>query len=160
MAFELFKTISSWIEPAVDFIAGEKEYESGDVVGRSGGFLENIVKPGAKAYVAMTEKGDDREAFQAVQYKEPKITRYTGRAARGDLPAGGIAPVGMRNPEIQTLVRNLMQRQYANPQMSRIQQDFGVRRTIPQGKRTLAVEAARIPSATETTIAAVRKEED
>ena len=159
MAFELFKTITSWIEPAIDFIAGEKEYESGDVVGRSGGFLENIVKPGAEAYVAMTGKDDDRETFQAVQYKEPKITRYTGRAARGDLPAGGVMPVGMRSPEIQTLVRNLMQRSYSNAQMSRIQQDYGIRRTSPQGKRTLAVEAARIPSVAEMAPAAVRKEE-
>lgn len=159
MAFELFKTITSWVEPAIDFIAGEKEYESGDVVGRSGGFLENIVKPGAKAYMALTEKDDDREAFQAVQYKEPRITRYTGRAARGDLPAGGVTPVGMRNPEIQTLVRNLMQRSYSNAQMSRIQQDYGIRRTSPQGKRTLAVEAARIPSVAEMAPAAVRKEE-
>jgi hypothetical protein len=52
-----------------------------------------------------------------------------------------------------------MQRSYSNAQMSRIQQDYGIRRTSPQGKRTLAVEAARIPSVAEMAPAAVRKEE-
>jgi hypothetical protein len=64
----------------------------------------------------------------------------------------------MRNPDVQTLVRNLMQRNYSNRQMARLQQDYAIRRTIPQGKRTMAVEAARLPSVTEMAPATVRKE--
>ena len=156
MAFDLFKTITEFIEPAVEFFAGEKEYESGDVVGRSGGFLD-FAKTGLQAYKAMTDDDDDREAFQAVQYREPQITRYRGRAAPGGLTQG-VTPVGMRNPDVQTLVRNLMQRNYSNRQMARLQQDYAIRRTIPQGKRTMAVEAARLPSVQEMAPATVRKE--
>lgn len=158
MAFDLFKTITEFIEPAVEFFAGEKEYEheSGAAVGRSGGFLD-FAKTGLQAYKAMTDDDDDREAFQAVQYREPQITRYRGRAAPGGLTQG-VTPVGMRNPDVQTLVRKLMQRNYSNPQMARLQQDYAIRRTIPQGKRTMAVEAARLPSVQEMAPATVRKE--
>lgn len=160
MAFDLFKTITEFIEPAVDFFtessadtAGPKGYTR---KGGGGGFLD-FAKTGLQAYKAMTDDDDDREAFQAVQYKEPQITRYRGRGAQGGLTQG-ITPVGMRNPDVQTLVRNLMQRNYSNRQMARLQQDYAIRRTIPQGKRTMAVEAARLPSVTEMAPATVRKE--
>jgi len=159
MAFDLFKTITEFIEPAVDFFTES----SADTAGPRGytrkggsGFLD-FAKTGLQAYKAMTDDDDDREAFKAAQYKEPQITRYRGRAAPGGLTQG-VTPVGMRNPDVQTLVRNLMRRQYSNPHMSRIQQDYAIRRTIPQGKRTMAVEAARLPSVQEMAPATVRKE--
>lgn len=159
MAFNFFKTITDYIDPVVDFLAGEKEYESGDVVGRSGGFLEKIVKPGAEAYVAMTQKDDDREAFQAPEYTPPKITRFSGRApvSPGQQPAAQV--LGATDARVQRMYRNLRNRTYANADMSRISQDLKVAMTKRQGARTLGVEPARVPQAQEAAPAAVRKHE-
>ena len=149
---DFFKTISSWIEPAIDFIAGEKAPESyeSEVFGasrdRSGGFL-GLVKAGASAYNAMQDS-KEKEAFEAVKYQRPKITRYTGRAASAQQSAG-ITPVGLRK---------FMQRANTNPQLSRLHQQYAVNRTIQQGRRTSGLEPARLPSATKMAPATVRKE--
>mgnify|MGYP003670920132 FL=1 len=158
---DFFKTISSWIEPAIDFIAGKKAPESyeSEVFGasrdRSGGFL-GLVKAGASAYNAMQDS-KEKEALEAVKYQRPEITRYTGRAASAQQSAG-ITPVGLRNPDMQAAMRKFMQRANTNPQLSRLHQQYAVNRTIQQGRRTSGLEPARLPSATKMAPATVRKE--
>lgn len=157
---DFLKTISSWIEPAIDFIAGEKAPESyeSEVFGESRGsegFL-GLVKAGATAYNAMQDS-KEKEAFEAVKYRRPEITRYTGRAASAQQSAG-ITPVGLRNPDMQAAMRKFMQRSNTNPQLSRLHQQYAVNRTIQQGRRTSGLEPARLPSATKMAPATVRKE--
>lgn len=157
MAFELFKTLSGYVEPAIEFLAGEKEYESGDVVGRSGGFLD-LVKSGAKAYSAMSQSSEDKEAFQATEYKGPQLKRYSGQAPRGPQLGSAVTPLGLSNPRLQSILKGLADanKTYANPDLNRIAKN--VQRNIPQGRRTTSIQTPRLPSAKKLAPATVRKE--
>lgn len=151
-----FGNIGSWLDGAVDFVLGEKEYESGDVVGRSGGFLD-LAKSGAKAYSAMSESDEDKEAFQATKFERPQLQRFRGRAP--DARLSNIAnPVGLQNARIETAIRKFMNRQSSNSHMSRMQQDISVARNIRQGRKTTGLEAPKIPAVAGMKIAPVRKE--
>lgn len=155
---KFFNTVTDYLDPVADFLLGEKEYESGDVVGpRSGGFLSDLVGKGAKAYVAMTDSDEDREAFQAPEYKEPRIRRFTGRAptSPGQTPSAQL--LGAADPRVQRMLRNLPNRVYANPQMNRLGRDMRVAMNRRQGQRTIGLERPTTPQVKEAAPAQVRK---
>ena len=155
---KFFNTVTDYLDPALDFLLGEKEYESGDVVGpRSGGFLSDLVGKGAKAYVAMTDSDEDREAFQAPEYKEPRIRRFTGRAptSPGQTPPAQL--LGAADPRVQRMLRNLPNRVYANQQMNRLGRDMRVAMNRRQGQRTIGLERPTTPQVKEAAPAQVRK---
>lgn len=161
MSFDFFKTITDYIDPVIDFIAGEKVMTSdmakrGEAPERKGGFLD-FVRGGAEAYVAMTDKDDDKEAFEPVEYKEPRITRFTGRAPASPGATPGVRPLGAADARVQKLYNNLRTRQYANADMNRIGQNFRVGMTTRSGRRTVALESAKSPQVKEAAPAAVRK---
>jgi hypothetical protein len=156
---KFFNTVTEYLDPALDFLLGEKEYESGDVVGpRGGGFLSDLVGKGAKAYVAMTDSDDDREAFQAPEYKEPRIRRFTGRAPTS--PGQTAAPqiLGAADARVQRMLRNLPNRVYANQQMNRLGRDMRVAMNRRQGQRTIGLERPALPQVKEMAPAQVRKQ--
>ena len=159
MAFEFFKTITDYIDPVVDFLVGEKEYESGDVVGRSGGFLEKIVKPGAEAYVAMTASDKDKEAFTAPTYKEPRIRRFSGQAPRAAGQTSPLQILGASDPRVNKFLKNFTQKAYANADMNRLSRDLRVAMNRRQGQRTIGLEPARQPVVKEAAPAQVRRHE-
>lgn len=155
---KFFNTVTDYLDPVADFLLGEKEYESGDVVGpRSGGFLSDLVGKGAKAYVAMTDSDEDREAFQAPEYKEPRIRRFTGRAptSPGQTPPAQL--LGAADPRVQRMLRNLPNRVYANQQMNRLGRDMRVAMNRRQGQRTIGLERPTTPQVKEAAPAQVRK---
>jgi hypothetical protein len=156
---KFFNTVTEYIDPALDFLLGEKEYESGDVVGpRGGGFLSDLVGKGAKAYVAMTDSDDDREAFQAPEYKEPRIRRFTGRAPTSPGQTRATQPLGAADARVQRMLRNLPNRVYANQQMNRLGRDARVSMTRRQGQRTIGLERPALPQVKEMAPAQVRKQ--
>jgi len=155
---KFFNTVTEYLDPVADFLLGEKEYESGDVVGpRSGGFLSDFVTGGAKAYVAMSDSDEDREAFQAPEYKEPRIRRFTGRAPTS--PGQTAAPqiLGAADARVQRMLRNLPNRVYANQQMNRLGRDTRVAMNRRQGQRTIGLERPKTPQVKEAAPAQVRK---
>jgi len=144
-----FNSLSSFIEPAVEFIFGEKEYESGDVVGRSGGFLSTA----ASAYLSSQKDKDDYA---------PDLPKY--QRVSGSGPARGIAVgqaqnmVGLNRPDMQVALRRFMREYSSNNQTNKFFDQYRTERTLGGGRRTLAVQAAKIPEVTETSAASVRKE--
>lgn len=155
---KLWNTVESYVDPVADFLLGEKEYESGDVVGpRSGGFLDDILGKGAKmAYESMKDEDPD---FAATEHKAPKITRY--RPAPPSSPGGATAmrgPIGSTDPRVQKLLQNARRgRVYANPDMNAFGKNVRVAMNLRQGRRTQGLERAAVPSVKEAAPAAVRK---
>ena len=155
---KFFNTVTEYLDPVADFLLGEKEYESGDVVGpRSGGFLSDLVTGGAKAYVAMSDSDKDREAFQAPEYKEPRIRRFTGRAPTSPGQTPPTQLLGAADPRVQRMLRNLPNRVYANQQMNRLGRDTRVAMNRRQGQRTIGLERPTTPQVKEAAPAQVRK---
>jgi len=156
-----FGNIGDWIDEAVGWVSsGEDSYnddyggspksDSGDIFG--------FIQKGARAYTAMTDKDDDREAFQSVRRTPPKITRYSGQAPRAAGLEGLRNPVGLRNPDVASALRKFINRTSANPHMGRIQSNIMVNRNIQQGRRTVGIESPKPPKATKVKPATVRKE--
>ncbi len=161
--FDFLKTITNYIDPVLDFVLGEDVMTSdmarrGEGPRREGGFLE-FAKSGAKAYAAMTDSDEDREAFQATEYKAPKITRFSGRAPISPGASQAVQPLGASDPRVRNLYNNLQRRSYANADMSRLSQNFRVNLTKRQGTRTIPLEPAKAPQAKEVAPAAIRKHE-
>lgn len=158
-----FGSIGDWLDEAVGWVSGGEENTDETYLlhkdeGSSSGDIFGFIQKGAKAYTAMTDKDDDREAFQSVQHTAPKITRYSGQAPR----AAGLEalrnPVGLRNPDVASALRKFINRTSANPHMGRIQSNIMVNRNIQQGRRTVAIESPKSPRATKVKPATVRKE--
>lgn len=155
---KLWNTVESYVDPIADFLLGEKDYESGDVVGpRSGGFLDSFLGKAAKAgYAAMKDEDPD---FVATEHKKPKITRYTGRppVSPGGATAMQAPMLGSADMRVQKMLRNLSSRTYANPDMNRIGRDVRVAMNLRQGRRTMGVSPAAPPAVKEAAPAQVRK---
>jgi hypothetical protein len=154
--FDFPNLIKNAIDFGADFLLGDKEYESGDVVGpRSGGFLDTL-RGGLKKTM---EQGEAREKQQREQLRHvrPDLVRP---GSRPDFQAQSMAPVNplLRNPSVQRAMRNLSSRAYANSDMNRLGRDLRVAMNRRQGQRTIGVEPARAPKVTKTTPANVRKE--
>ena len=146
--------IKGAIDFGEDFLLGDKEYESGDVVGRSGGFLDTL-RGGLKKTM---EQGEAREEQQQQQ-------RHRQQPASGvsSKPAFQAERKRLSNPLLtnafaQRAFRNLSSRAYANPEMNSIGRELRVTLTRRQGQRTIGVEPARAPKVTKTAAANVRKE--
>ena len=159
---KFFNTVTDYLDPVADFLLGEDVYDDDalNVVGkksRSGGFLSDLVSGGAKAYVAMTDSDEDREAFQAPEYKEPRIRRFTGRAPTSPGQAPPTQLLGAADPRVQRMLRNLPNRVYANQQMNRLGRDMRVAMNRRQGQRTIGLERPTTPQVKEAAPAQVRK---
>lgn len=159
---KFFNTVTEYLDPALDFLLGEDVYDDDALnvaskKSRSGGFLSDLVSGGAKAYVAMTDSDTDREAFQAPEYKEPRIRRFTGKAPTS--PGQTAAPpiLGAADVRVQRMLRNLPNRVYANPQMNRLGRDMRVAMNRRQGQRTIGLERPTTPQVKEAAPAQVRK---
>lgn len=144
-----FNSLSNFVEPAVEFLFGEKEYESGDVVGRSGGFLGTA----ASAYLSSQKDAQDYTPSM------PKYQRVSGSG-----PARGIAVgqtqnmVGLNRPDMQVALRRFMREYSSNNQTNKFFDQYRTERTLGTGRKTLGVAAAQIPEVTETSAAPVRTE--
>ena len=156
---KLWNSIETVVDPVADFLLGEKDYESGDVVGpRSGGFLgdiKDIIGVGAKFYSGEEENPD----FAATERRNTKITRYRPTAPRSP---GGATPnqqiLGASNPRF----RKIMQRArsgytYANSDMNSFGRNVRVAMNLRQGRRTQQLERPMTPAVKEAKPAEVRK---
>lgn len=144
-----FNSLSNFVEPAVEFLFGEKEYESGDVVGRSGGFLGTA----ASAYLSSQKDAQDYS---------PDLPKY--QRVSGSGPARGIAVgqaqnmIGLNRPDMQVALRRFMREYSSNNQTNKFFDQYRTERTLGTGRKTLGVAAAQIPEVTETSAAPVRTE--
>jgi len=162
-------TITDFVEPAWNFVMGTEEWESGDLVGFSGGlrgFLDpaadffasdsrmfdvagNLLSSGAKYYLE-SQKGDG--PFKQTAVQAPKITR-----AASTVSVAGLAalrnPVGVNNPDVRAAMQRLSQRTNVNPDMQRISQQYMTKR---QGARTMDVGSPGLPRVRTATPASVR----
>ena len=165
----LLDIIEGYVEPAWDFVMGTEEWESGDLVGFSGGlrgFLDpaadffasdsrmfdvagNLLSSGAKAYLKSQKEGGP---FKQTEVKAPKITR-----AASTVNVAGLAslknPVGVNNPDVRAAMQRLAQRTNFNPDMQRISQQYMTKR---QGARTMDVGSPSLPRVRTATPASVR----
>ena len=155
---KLWNTVESYVDPVADFLLGEKEYESGDVVGpRSGGFLDDILGKAAKAgYAAMKDEDPD---FAPTERKEPRITRYRPRPPSSP---GGATPGSQILGASSARFQKVMQRAraghtYANSDMNRFGRNVRVAMTVRQGRMTQPLERPTMPSVKEAAPAQVRK---
>lgn len=160
-----FGNIGDWLDEAVGWVSGgadntDETYLLHKDEGSSSGDIFGFIQKGARAYTAMTDRGDDREAFEATKRTPPKITRYRGQAPR----AAGLEalrnPVGLRNPDITSALQKFINRTSANPHMGRMQNDIMVSRNLRQGRRTVGLETPKLPTATKAKPATVRKESE
>lgn len=162
MSFKFSKVIGDVIDLGADFLMGEEVMTSdrarrGEGPEREGGGFIDFLRGGAEAYKAMTDSDDDKEAFQAVEYEKPSIRRYSGRAQVSGALTTGPGLVGLSDPRVQNMLRNLANRVHANRDMNRLSRDMRVAMNRRQGQRTLGLEAARAPQVKEAAPAAVRK---
>ena len=162
-------TITNFVEPAWDFVMGTEEWESGDLVGFSGGlrgFLDpvadffasdsrmfdvagNFIGSGAEAYLkSQKEEGP----FQAPQIQAPKITRSASTVGVAAL-ASLRNPVGVNNPDVRAAMQRLAQRTNVNPDMQSISQQYMTKR---QGSRTIGLESSALPRVRTAPAASVR----
>ena len=125
----LWDTITDFVEPAWEFITGEKDYESGDFTGSYTGGLglgnlyeagksflgSDIVKTGAQYFL----DSQDKPTFQAPTIEPPKIARSASTVSVAGL-ASLRNPIGVNNPQVQTAMRRMSQRTNINPQLQRI----------------------------------------
>ena len=156
-----FGSIGDWLDEAVGWVSGGEDSYHDDYGGSpksDSGDIFGFIQKGAKAYTAMTDRDDDREAFQSVRRTPPKITRYSGQAPRAAGLEGLRNPVGLRNPDITSALQKFINRTSANPHMGRMQNNIMVNRNIRQGRRTVGLETPKLPTATKAKPATVRKE--
>ena len=162
-------TITGFVEPAWDFVMGTEEWESGDLVGFSGGlrgFLDpvadffasdsrmfdvagNLLSSGAKYYLE-SQKGDG--PFKQTEVKAPKITRSASTVGVAGLAALR-NPVGVNNPDVRAAMQRLAQRTNVNPQMQSISQQYMTKR---QGSRTMGLESSSLARVKTAPAASVR----
>lgn len=159
-----FGSIGDWLDEAVGWVSGgddntDETYLLHKDEGSSSGDIFGFIQKGARAYTAMTDRDDDREAFQSAQRTPPKITRYRRQTPRTGLEALR-NPVGLRNPDIASALQKFINRTSANPHMGRMQNDIMVSRNIRQGRRTVGLETPKLPTATKAKPATVRKESE
>ena len=146
--------IKSTIEFGADFLLGDKEYESGDVVGRSGGFLDKL-RGGLKKTM---EQGEARgEQQQQLRHRQQPASGVSSQPAF-QAERTRLANPLLNNPYAQRALRNLSSRAYANPEMNSIGRELRVAMTRRQGQRTIGVEPARAPRVQAAKLASVRKE--
>jgi len=160
----LWNTIVDFIEPAWDFVMGTEEWESGDLVGFSGGvrgFLDpaadffgsdasmsQFLKSGAKYYLDSQEKGGP---MGASKMKVADIGSAPSSAAAALAAARN--PVGLRNPDVQAAIRATAGRTNFNPQLNEISKQYLTKR---QGQMTLGVGSPSLGRVTPTSAAPVR----
>lgn len=156
---KLWNTVESYVDPVADFLLGEKDYESGDVVGpRSGGFLgdiKDIIGVGAKFYSGEEENPD----FAATERRNTKITRYRPRPPSSP---GGATPGSQILGASSARFQRVMQRaraghMYSNSDMNRFGRNVRVAMTVRQGRMTQPLERPTMPSVKEAAPAQVRK---
>ena len=146
--------IKGAIDFGADFLLGDKEYESGDVVGRSGGFLDTL-RGGLKKTM---EQGEAREEQQQqLRHRQQPASGVSSKPAF-QAERTRLANPLLNNAYAQRAFRNLSSRAYANPEMNSIGRELRVTLTRRQGQRTIGVEPARAPKVTKTAAANVRKE--
>ena len=160
-----FGNIGDWLDEAVGWVSGgadntDETYLLHKDEGSSSGDIFGFIQKGARAYTAMTDRDDDREAFEATKRTPPKITRYSGQAPRAAGLEGLRNPVGLRNPDIASALQKFINRTSANPHMVRMQNDIMVNRNLRQGRRTVGLETPKLPTATKAKPATVRKESE
>jgi hypothetical protein len=159
--FKFFDSIKTFIDPVVDFVLGDEIMTSdmaraGKGPKRETGFLGDLVKGGAKAYMAMSESDKDREAFAAAEYQEPTIRRYSGQAQRAQALTPGTRILGAADPRVRRMLNNLSNRVYANSQMNQLGRDMRVAMNRRQGQRTIGLESPKVPQVKEIAPAPVR----
>ena len=161
----LWNAIVDFIEPAWDFVMGTEEWESGDLVGFSGGvrgFLDpaadffgsdasmsQFLKSGAKYYLDSQEKGGPMG--KASKMKVADIGSAPSSAAAALAAARN--PVGLRNPDVQAAIRATAGRTNFNPQLNEISKQYLTKR---QGQMTLGVGSPSLGRVTPTSAAPVR----
>jgi hypothetical protein len=159
----LWNTITDFVEPAWEFITGEKttdfatgevDYigglQLGDVYEFGKSFLDSdIVKTGAQYF--LDSKGEP-------VYTDPKIEMPKIARTASTVNVAGLAslrnPVGVNNPQVQTAMRRMSQRTNISPQLQRI---VDANMTTRQGRRTIGLGATTMPRVSPTAPAAVRK---
>ena len=159
----LWNTITDFVEPAWNFITGEKttdfatgevDYigglQLGDVYEFGKSFLDSdIVKTGAKYF--LDSKGEP-------VYRDPKVEMPKIARSASTVSVAGLAslrnPVGVNSPRVQTAMRRMAQRTNISPQLQRI---VDANMTTRQGRRTIGLGATTKPRVSPTAPAAVRK---
>tara|TARA_R100001509_G_scaffold162093_1_gene132828 strand:- start:8646 stop:9155 length:510 start_codon:yes stop_codon:yes gene_type:complete len=159
---KFFNTVTSYLEPVVDFVLGDEIMtpdlaRAGKGPQREGGFLGDLVKGGAKAYMSMSERNSDDRAFQSPEYREPTIRRYSGQAPRAQALAPAPQILGASDPRVRRMLTNLSNRNYANAQMNRLSSDMRVAINRRQGQRTIGLDRPATPQVQEAAPAQVRK---
>lgn len=158
-------TITEWLEPAWDFVMGTEEWESGDLVGYTGGirgFLDpaadffasdarmaEFLKSGAQAY--LSGAGTPQQQQQRAGIRVPDIGSAPSPASAAMSSARN--PVGLSNPDIQSAIRNLAGGKAVNPKMQEITRPF---MTAQQGRRTIGTASPAMPRVSPTAAATVR----
>ena len=160
---KLWNTINTIVDPVADFLLGEDVYDDDALnveskKSRSGGFLADIVKGGASAYMGMKDSEEEPD-FAATERRDTKITRYRPTAPRSP---GGATPgprvLGATDPRALRVLRNAANgRVYANPDMNTFGRNVRVAVNLRQGRRTQPLERAAVPSVKESKPAEVRK---
>ena len=112
------------------------------------GFLGDIIGKGASAYVESQKEGADD--FGVPEIETPRIQRFSGQA-----PRAAVSPA-MQNPRVQLALQNIFNRVNNERNLQQMVRDSGVPMTTRTGRRTLGLEAPRIPSATKTKLASVQ----
>ena len=163
MSFSKFlNTVTNYLDPVVDFILGDEIMTSdmaraGKGPKRETGFLGDLVKSGAKAYVSMSERDPNDRAFQSPEYQEPALRRYSGQAPRAQALAPATRILGASDPRVRKMLNNLPNRVYANQHMNRLGRDLRVAMNRRQGQRTIGLDRPATPQVKEAAPAQVRK---
>ena len=130
---------------------GEARYSGGARSEDSGGesLTMGFIKKGAQAYKGTMEAVSD---IQLPEIDDVRIDKGSS-VARGAGPLAGI-----RDSRIQLAIQTAMRRtQFSNPDFGKLMQGVPQPRPVRRG-RTLGIEPARLPQATKSKIAQVRKE--
>jgi len=161
-----FGNIGDWLDEGVDFVLdvfdGDDDssifdYESEAYGVKSSSWWKTAAKEGIGFLADTMDNKDEKNRFESRRREAPKITRYGQERVRGGL-ADLRNPVGLRNPDIQSALRKFAQRTHGNADMARMANNVSIRRTLAQGRKTVATPAPKLPTAKKIAPATVRKE--
>lgn len=148
--FSLPKIAVDWVADAGADLFSDIFDDDDDDDKKKDGFLGSFLKRGAEKAVGMFDD-EDRKMPEHLKQTQRKIERFAGRRETR------VRPTGIQNREIRAAVERAFRRQNANADFQRLINDAVVNRNLRIGRRTIGLEAPRLPQAQVAPMATSKK---